>query len=54
MRAAIYTGFLFVILCTLLAVATSASAECTWLLWQEDQDNIHPSTAKKLMVGCRA
>src|ERR1700687_216584 len=34
-------------LCALLAVATSASAECTWLLWQEDQDNIHPSTAKK-------
>jgi hypothetical protein len=40
------TRTLLALLC-LLALAASASAECTWLLWQEDQDNMHPSTAKK-------
>jgi hypothetical protein len=34
----------------LVLAPSSAWAECAWMLWQEEQDNIHPATAKKAWI----
>ena len=50
MRAAIYARILVATLGGLLAVATSASAECAWVLWQTSSDAVPGPDPPRLLV----